>query len=397
MKNDFLKKRLNARKECGLFRKLTSENNLIDFSSNDYLGFARSEELKKNINSEIESLRLFDKQGEYLFKNGATGSRLLTGNTLYAEALERFIAEFHKAEAGLIFNSGYAANMGLISSVGQRGDVILYDEFSHASIYDGVRLSKAESFPFRHNDVGHLEERLTYFQNNRNGDSTCFVVVESVYSMDGDFAPLKAILELCEKYNVNLIVDEAHATGIYGPKGEGKIVELGIEKNVFARVHTFGKALGCHGAIVLGSHELISYLINFARTFIYTTALPLGALVSIKSAYKLLDNLNNNLLKISKLINLFKLKVNQMGVHGFVDSSSPIQSLIIKGNDTVKKVANRIQNDGFDVRPILSPTVPKGKERIRICLHTFNTESQINALVSSLHKNIKFVSEIHFV
>lgn len=395
MKDDFLRKRLNISNECGLLRKLPPENNLIDFSSNDYLGFARSEELKKIIDLEIESLTLFVNPGESFFKIGATGSRLLTGNTRYAEALEKFIAEFHKAEAGLIFNSGYVANIGLISSVGQKGDVILYDEFSHASIYDGVRLSKAESFPFRHNDVGHLEDRLCYFRNKYNKDSTCFVVVESVYSMDGNFAPLKEMSDLCQKYGVNLIVDEAHATGIFGPKGEGRVVALGLEKTVFARVHTFGKALGCHGAVVLGSNELKHYLVNFARSFIYTTALPFDALVSIKSAYKLLEISNNNCFKINNLINLFKLKVDEMNVHGFTESSSPIQSLIIKGNDAVKAMALGIQGDGFDVRPILSPTVPKGKERIRICLHTFNTENEIISLVSSLAKNVKFTAELH--
>lgn len=384
MNKEFLKKRLRIREEQGLLRKLSPENNLIDFSSNDYLGFSRSEELKSIIAVELQTLKS-------KLRTGSTGSRLLTGNSTYAEDLEKFIADFHKSEAGLIFNSGYDANLGLISSIAKKEDVIFYDELSHASIYDGVRLSKAESFPFRHNDLLHLEERLKFFRSNHNGSSNCFVIAESVYSMDGDFSPLNEITELCEKYNVNLIVDEAHATGIFGKKGEGRVVELNLHKKVFARVHTFGKALGCHGAIVLGSDELRNYLINFSRSIIYTTALPIHSLVSIKSAYKHLSNNNNIVFKTNKLIKSFKSKIKEKNITGFLESLSPIQSLIIEGNDDVKKICFLVQKDGFDVRPILSPTVPKGKERIRICLHFFNSEDETNCLLSSLKSNIELL------
>lgn len=382
MKEEFLSKRLSARVDEGLLRKLSPENNLVDFSSNDYLGFARSEELKKLVEQESINCNL---------KIGSTGSRLLTGNSSYAEDLEKFIAEYHKAEAGLIFNSGYDANIGLISSAAKKDDVIFYDELSHASIYDGVRLSKAESFPFRHNDVSHLEERLKFFRSSKNGNSNCFVVVESVYSMDGDFSSLKEIASLCEEYKANLIVDEAHATGIFGKKGEGRVVEIGLEQNVFARIHTFGKALGCHGAIVLGSDNLRNYLINFARSFIYTSAMPIHSLVAIKSAYNHLANNYDNIIKTNDLIKSFKLIVKEENIAEFLDGSSPIKSLIIQGNAEVKKISSLVQKDGFDVRPILSPTVPKGKERIRICLHAFNTEEDINGLISSLKKNIKLL------
>lgn len=396
MNQELLQKRLTAREEKGLLRKLSPQNNLIDFSSNDYLGFARSEELKKILAVELETLnfkpvrRMTDSVtlcGET--KLGSTGSRLLTGNSKYVEDLEKFITDYHKSEAGLIFNSGYDANLGLISCVAQKDDVIFYDELSHASIYDGVRLSKAESFPFRHNDVRHLEERLKLFNDagrDLKSRPTVFVIIESVYSMDGDFSPLKEISELCQMYKANLIVDEAHATGIFGPKGEGRVVELGLEQKVFARVHTFGKALGCHGAIVLGSEELRNYLINFARSFIYTTALPIHSLVAIKSSYLLLSKQKHIKFKINNLINLFKLEVKEENLSGFLESSSPIQSLIIGGKEEVKRISLLVQKDGFDVRPILSPTVPKGKERIRICLHTFNTEEEINGLLSSLKK-----------
>lgn len=373
-----------------MLRSLSSENDLVDFASNDYLGFARSKELKERVQKEVEAL-------DPGLKNGSTGSRLLTGNSKYTEEVEKFIAKFHRAEAGLIFNSGYDANIGLLSSVAQKNDLIFYDELSHASIYDGVRLSKAASFPFQHNDLVHLEERLKYFRSNHNSASNCFVVVESVYSMDGDFAPLQEMAALCARYGANLIVDEAHATGIFGSNGEGRVVELDIEQKVFARVHTFGKALGCHGSIVLGSDELRDYLLNFARSFIYTTALPPPGIAAIKSAYNQLINSSNIQLKISNLIDLLKLKVKELDLPGFIESSSPIQSMIFEGNHRVRKIAALVQKDGFDVRPILSPTVPKGKERIRICLHAFNSENEITELVCSLVKNSKFVPEKTFI
>ena len=380
MNPEFLKERLEERKEQGLLRKLSAENDLIDFSSNDYLGFARSQELKDSVAAELATLDLSQ-------VNGSSGSRLLTGNSVYAEELERFIAHNHHAEAGLIFNSGYTANTGLLAAVARKGDIILYDELSHASIYDGVRLSKAESFPFRHNDMAHLADRLRFFRSSNVSGQQLFVVVESVYSMDGDFAPLLEIAGLCQASKANLIIDEAHATGIFGKRGEGKIVELGLERQVFARIHTFGKALGCHGAIVLGSTSLRDFLINFSRPFIYTTALPQHSLAAIKCAYKLLDISTNKILKINDLIKLFILKLETDTISGLLKSYSPIQSLVISGNEEVKEIASLIQQDGFDVRPILSPTVPKGKERIRICLHSFNTEEEISSLLVSIKKH----------
>ncbi len=385
MTENFLNQRLSDSKERRVFRKLSAENSLVDFASNDYLGFARSEALFKNIEAEtaINECKL-----------GATGSRLLTGNTNYCEALEEFIAHYHQSEAGLIFNSGYDANIGLIASVAKKEDAIIYDALSHASIYDGIRLSKADSFPFNHNDLSHLEERLIHFKNNYKGKSNCFVIVESVYSMDGDFSPLTEMVALCNAYKANLIVDEAHATGIFGKNGEGRVVELNLQNDVFSRVHTFGKALGCHGAIVLGGRELRDYLINFSRSFIYTTALPFHALASIKCAYEFLSQSRDRLLKIRILIGLFKTKIVNENIYCFLDSSSPIQSMIIEGNDHVKKFAALVGKDGFDVRPILSPTVQKGKERIRICLHSFNTEKDIIGLIASLKKNSKLALQI---
>lgn len=370
--DDFFLNALEKRKKNNSLRTLVPENSLIDFCSTDYLGFARSPELKSAIETESENSGNF---------SGSTGSRLMRGNYTYTEELEKKIASFHKSESALIFNSGYDANVGLFSSVPQRGDIILHDELIHVSSRDGMRLSLAKKFSFRHNDILHLEEKLKKFSANK-----VFVATESVYSMDGDFSPLKEISEICEKYNAHLIVDEAHATGVFGPKGEGRIVELGLEKKVFAVVHTFGKGLGCHGGAVLGSNLLRNYLINFSHSFIYSTAIPPINLRALKCAYEFLLNSNYKLLNIRYLIELFKDKIKINKSLNVLPGESPIQCIIIPGNEQVKLVAKSIQKMGYDVRPVLSPTVPKGRERLRICLHAFNTEKEVLGLVEAIKK-----------
>ncbi|MBL4625757.1 MAG: pyridoxal phosphate-dependent aminotransferase family protein [Flavobacteriales bacterium] len=359
-----LKVKLEKRKQENALRSLKAVSGIIDFSSNDYLGFARD----------------FSMLEHSIGVGGSTGSRLLTGNSLEAEELESFIAKYHSAEAGLLYNSGYDANIGLLSCVPKRGDTVIYDELSHASIIDGIRLNSADSFKFRHNDIEHLESRLKSTSGN------VFVVVESVYSMDGDFSPLQRLVELKQKFEFNLIVDEAHATGLFGEKGEGRSVELNIQDEVFARVHTYGKALGCHGAVVLGSNVLRDYLINFSRSFIYTTALPMSSINTIKLAYDKLGKIYFNNLLYSSLVKLFKVKVKVLNLKGSISSSSPIQTIIVPGNDKVTQVAKGLQKSLFDVRPILSPTVPKGKERLRICLHEFNTPSEVESLITVLER-----------
>ncbi|MEN9654164.1 MAG: 8-amino-7-oxononanoate synthase, partial [Chlamydiota bacterium] len=259
----FLGARLQKRKEQGLLRFLQSTAGLIDLTSNDYFGFAKDCEGIKGSDS-----------------SGATGSRLLTGNCLLYEELEAQIAQFHRAESCLIYNSGYTANLGLLSALGTDAVTFLYDLEIHASITDGMHLSDAKRFPFRHNDLYSLEKRL------KAASVPTFVVIESIYSMSGDLAPLPEIAALCANYEAHLIVDEAHATGICGLHGEGLVAELGLESEVFARMHTFSKTLGAHGACVLGSTKLKEYLLNFSRPLIYTTALPTTTLFSIESKYE---------------------------------------------------------------------------------------------------------------
>ena len=376
--DNFLSSELHSRQEKNALRKLITNNSLIDFCSNDYLGFASNKKLFDSAGLEISNLK---SQVSNLL--GSTGSRLLAGNTAYAEELEKTISTFHNAKAGLIYNSGYDANIGLFSALGQTGDTIIYDELIHASIRDGIKLSSASAFMFRHNDVSHLEKRLKIAQG------LVYVAVESIYSMDGDAALLKEISQLCKKYNANLIVDEAHATGITINNGKGLVQQLNLEDDVFARIHTFGKALGCHGAIVLGSDLLRSFLINFSRSFIYTTALPLKSLVATNQAYQLLQKSDKVIQQLHERVSYFKSNLSENAKTQLIKSESAIQCIVLSGNDQIKKLATALQNCGYDIRPILSPTVSKGKERLRICIHVFNTFGQIQGLCDEINGNFK--------
>lgn len=364
-------------------RSLSSSNGLIDFSSNDYLGFSSSSQINQIT---MDLLRDFGK-----IQNGSKGSRLLNGNHSLFKETENLIAQFHRTESALIFNSGYDSNIGFFSCVPQRGDLILYDALVHASIRDGIKMSVAHSQKFKHNDLVDLDNilRKKRLQNNiQQSGGDIYIVTESVFSMDGDVAPMQEMVEIIEKHNCYLIVDEAHAVGVFGEKGEGLVQMLQLENKVFARIVTFGKALGCHGAAVLGSDLLRDYLINYSRSFIYTTALPPHAIANILAAYKTLTviNLQNNLLEnLSANIQMFKSQLINYGLESrFIKSESAIHCCLIPGNDEVKRIAELIQEEGFDVKPILSPTVPKGKERIRLCIHSYNTSREIDGLVKQL-------------
>lgn len=360
--NQYIQQKLDKRKEENAFRELKINPHLVDFCSNDYLGFAKESAIHHAENN--------------LLNYGATGSRLISGNHIITEDVEQYLANFYQSEAALIFNSGYNANLGLFQCLPQRTDTIIYDEYIHASIRDGIKLSNSKSFSFEHNNLEALVDKL------KQTNGLVYVVVESIYSMDGDGAPLKEIATICKNYDAALIVDEAHAVGIFG-NGRGMVAELNLEKDVFARIVTFGKAYGTHGAAVLGSKLLRDYLINYSRSFIYTTALPLSSILTIKNAHEfLLQNLSR-IDELRDLINYFKLSIVNYQL-SIINSESAIQCIIIPGNDEVKKLASAIEKKGLDVRPILSPTVPKGKERLRICLHSFNSKEQIDELIKPL-------------
>lgn len=366
-----LTQKILARKKNQALRLLGKENNVIDFSSNDYLGFSKNE-------------ILFNKTHQFLIDNhltinGASGSRLLSGNNQLYNTLEVDIATFHQTEKALIFNSGYDANIGFFSAVPQRGDIILYDEFIHASIRDGIKLSNAKAYKFKHNDLTHLKEILKRVQQN---DAHIYVVTESVFSMDGDSPDLINLVAICKKNNAYLIIDEAHALGVFN---FGLIQELNLQTDVFARIVTFGKAFGCHGAAILGSKELQQYLINFARSFIYTTGLSPHALATIKCVYTEFRG-STGIEKFKKLqqnILHFTSEVKRLNLN-FIISNSAIHCCIISGNKNVKLIAKQLSEKGFNVKPILSPTVKKGEERLRFCLHSYNSRQEITNILEHL-------------
>ncbi|KAJ5166306.1 uncharacterized protein N7482_005087 [Penicillium canariense] len=363
----------------------------VDFSSNDFLSLSSSRAYRDRFLAHLNNT-----PESFPFASG--GSRLLDGNSTYAEDLEHFVAGFHEAPTALLFNSGFDANVGVLSSIPQPGDLILYDELIHASAHEGMRLSRAgarkmfaHSSPTALRDV--LAAEIDKDSEIQTGTRNVFIIVESLYSMDGDVAPIKEFIqvvdELLPRQNGYFIVDEAHATGVFGPQGAGVVQHLGVQDRIFIRVHTFGKALASHGAVVLCGPETRDYLINYARSLIYTTALGFPFLASIRTAYELLSSGETESLRnrVQQLIGhlhkrLGSLQISQ-SVMFEVDHfpTSPIFSL---RTSQPRQLASACQKDGYIVRAIMPPTIPEGSERVRVCLHAGNTEEQIDGLVQSI-------------
>ncbi|KAK2045227.1 aminotransferase class I and II [Colletotrichum somersetense] len=331
---------------------------------------------------------------------------------------QRDIAAFHRGPAGLLFNSGFDANVGLFACAPQPGDVVVYDELIHASVHDGMRLSRAaKKLAFAHNTVEEpvaaagvrkwppsLSEVLAGLTDGdggrqvKDGSRRVFVAVEGVYSMDGDVAPLRRVVECVERHlprgNGLVIVDEAHSTGLLGARGRGLVCDLGLEDRVWARVHTFGKAMSCSGAIVLCSQITRAYLINYARSLIYTTAMPFTTLAGIQTAYDFVkDGHSENLIRylwslvnhtndlLLTLLDRHRPEETLMRLAGSGRPKSPIIPLF---TSDPRGLARHCQQRGFMVRPIVAPTVPVGSERVRICLHAGNTFDEVEGLVSAI-------------
>lgn len=352
---------LAKREAANAFRFLkTSKESKVDFCSNDYLGLSVAGEI-------FSPLQV----------KGSGGSRLLAGNYTEIEDLESYLASFHKSESALIFNSGYNANVGFFSSVPQKGDTVFYDELIHASIKDGMRLSFAKAYSFKHNDLVDLGNKLKRTQ----GD--IYIAVEAVYSMDGDSAPLSSLVTLADRVNACLVVDEAHSIGVFGDGGEGLVQELGLESKIPVRIVTFGKAIGAHGAAILANGLIKDFLINFSRSFIYTTALPPYSISAIKSSYLQITTGEKTRVLRSK-IKHFKEEISKNKKLSVIESNSSIQCVLIPGNKEVKLFSSFLFERGFDVKAVMSPTVSEGLERLRICLHVFNTNEEITELVKLL-------------
>ena len=370
---------LREREQGDALRGLSGLGQGVDFSSNDYLGLAYGGHLARSIAHRLgAALDSGDHQA------GAGGSRLLTGNYPLVEELEEQIAQFHGAEAALFFSSGYAANTGLISTVAGRGDTILYDRLVHASTHEGMRLSAAKRIAFTHNDM----DSLAGLAEQTTGQ--VFVLCESFYSMDGDQAPLVQMAELCARHSWHLIVDEAHAGGVAGDHGQGLVSALGIEELVFSRIITYGKAFGASGGAVLGSSLLRNFLINYCRAFIYSTGPIPAQVVAVQEAYRLVREAHSARSQISLLRTLLleALPENFRAGFGSEDTDGLNRSAVIpipcSGNEAVVNLSHQLAAKGYNVRAIRSPSVPHGAERLRCCLHAYNTAAEVHGLAEVL-------------
>jgi len=341
--------RLTKREIEGTLRSLSFCSGMIDFFSNDYLGYA--------------SLPTSTYDGQF----SSTGSRLISGNSSIAEECERFLANRFVSSAALTFNSGYDANLGFFSSVPQKGDTVVYDAYVHASIRDGIRLSFASAFSFKHNDLEDLRLKLS------RATGTLYIAVEGIYSMSGDQAPLLEIVRLAKEYGAYIYLDEAHSAGVLGENGSGLAVELGAEEMVFARLVTFGKAFGAHGACILSSENTRDYLINFAHSFIYTTALPPEQYMRIMEILRDadLESRRMNLIKNCQLLN------EKLGIKR--DGNSPILMLGAENRKELRLISSSLNSAKFAVKPIFHPTVPIECEGIRVSMHAFNTADEIDS------------------
>ena len=365
MNEEFLEEKLGERRASGNLRALPGDKGLVDFVSNDYLGLSQNRELGARIAERL--------QYEGFVGNGGTGSRLLSGNHQYYEELESLLCTIFQSEAALVCNSGYSANQALVAAVAQKEDTIIYDMLSHVCLKEGAWLSSAQTVAFRHNDLVDLEMKI------KRATGRVFVVTETIFSMDGDIAPMQELVSLCEKHEAYLIVDEAHSTGAFGKKGGGMLIAEDLHNRVFARVYTFGKAMGVHGACIAGSQVLKDYMVNFGRPFIYTTSLPPHSVLSIIEAFLFLDEHIGLQNQLAQKIALFRSHFSSALSH------TAIQPVMIGSNEKARRISSQLQNEGFDVRPILSPTVQRGSERLRVSIHLFNSDKRLIALAETLN------------
>ena len=326
----------------------------INLCSNDYLGLSRSPLLKDEV---IAAIRNADRVG-------STGSRLLSGHAGIWSEVEAEFAQYAGTEAALFFGSGYSANLGLISSLISRDDVVFSDTLNHASIIDGIRLSGARKFIYPHLDLNALEAVLRSHAGER---CRKIIVTETVFSMDGDVAPAAHIQSLAEKYGAELIVDEAHATGVHGPAGRGIAAQAGIAEKVFAVVHTCGKALASAGAFVCGSKILKEHLINRARTFIFSTALPPYLAGQIRAALRISLLMNQERAALQMNSANLESAMRAMGLDT-AGSTSQIVPAVIGGNEDALGASEFLRREGFAVRAIRPPTVAEGTARLRFSL-----------------------------
>jgi 8-amino-7-oxononanoate synthase len=371
---------MRSLEENGLRRTLRPPGG-IDLSSNDYLGLANHPRIKGEMAAAIE------REGV-----GSTGSRLLRGERDSFATLERRFAQFKGTERALYFSSGYLANIAVLTTFAEAGDLIVSDELNHASLIDGIRLSHARRHIVPHNDGGAvrgaLDEAAGAGEASGAGGAgkaggERFVVVESLFSMDGDEAPLTEYAELCRQTGAHLIVDEAHAVGIYGRHGSGLIEERGIADHVFLSVNTAGKALGVSGAFVTGPAWAIDYLIQRARPFIFSTAPPPSVASALYASLTVVDQEPERRQRVRELAATLRRRLSSAGVP-IGSGTSHIVPVLIGDNDAAVAVAEDLQDAGFDVRAIRPPTVPSGTARLRVSVNATLTDEVLEQFVVSL-------------
>jgi len=353
-------------------RRSLSEIRGTDFCSNDYLGLSRHRALREAVVCAVEKAN----------RMSGTGSRLLSGHSEEWRTLEEEFAEFAGTEAALFFSSGYAANVGMLAALVGKDDVVYSDVLNHASLIDGMRLSAARKVIYPHLNLSALEESL---RQDAGAPWRRLIITESVFSMNGDVAPLTEMAALAEKYGAAMIVDEAHATGVQGPEGRGLVVENGILPHVLATIHTCGKALASAGAFVCGPAVLKEYLINHARTFIFSTALPPYFAEQIRAALRLARRMDAERQELLRRAEQFVLALNREGFDTD-GSTSQIVPVVLGRNQETLKAAAHLQNEGFAVRAIRPPTVPSGQSRLRLSLTALIEEEELMRLVGSLVK-----------
>lgn len=367
MSTQILKQRLAIHHNKGLTRAITTSHG-VDLSSNDYLGFAQDPQLQINFMQRLNHSN---------YPAGATGSRLLTGNLQLFEETEALLAQFVQSESAFLFPSGYQANLALLSALLRNGDIVFSDVHNHASIIDGIRLTRAEKITFPHRHYDALEAQLKI-----NASRRCLKIIisESLFSMEGTLANIATLATLAEKYDALLIIDEAHSTGIWGPS---LVTKNGLRDRVFATVHTSSKALGCAGAWIAGNQLLKNYLINFARPVLFSTA-PLPALaILLQEAiyyYQRVGMARANQIMINSQIlrQLLSDLVSQQ-------ENTPILAIILKDNLTTIKIAHHLQNLGWQIYAIRSPTVPINTARLRITVKWLNNAAQLTQFAAALN------------
>lgn len=352
---------------------------MLNLASNNYLGLANHPHMKQ------ASIEATEQYGA-----GATASRLIVGNHPVYEEAENALLAWKRADAGLIINSGYTANVGIISSLVGRHDFVFSDQLNHASIVDGIILSRAKHKRYRHNNMNHLESMLKKAPSHKRK----LIVTDTVFSMDGDVSPLHDLVTLKERYNALLLVDEAHGTGVYGPNGEGYSYDQNVQQHIDLHMGTFSKALGCFGAYVIGNELLIDYLMNKMRSFIFTTGLPPATLGAIQAAILIAQIADERRLRLHQLANRFRTLLQDYGFSTY-DSESQIVPIHVGTNEDALQFSEYLQAEGIAAIAIRPPTVPENEARIRFTVMADHTEKELRqaaTTIASVGKELGVIS-----